>query len=340
MQININTIHKDNVINSFFLTGVTNYETALNNLYPLIDRLDIQRNIQNTTFYKRLELDILNGCIMPPITIAFVEPDDVERNCKEWEVFITNNIEKGFILDGIQRLNTLNRIKDDINLEVKRPLFLNVLICTSKDNLLYRMVTLNNGQKPMSVRHQIEILATNIYDFENLPLKIISEKEARNKSYKDSLKTADVISGYLAFLSNSIGLESKKIIQSKMDELIAKTIIESNITEDKIEFSYVLQEVHRLTENNESNLKWFKGVNNLIGFSVGIKKSFSALRQISPEDFSFIIENFESAFSSVNISKIKVSTERKKLSRDLVENIDIYKEYDADGLLLAFSEIL
>lgn len=340
MRITINTIDKDDVIDSYFLTGVTNYETALDNLYPLIDRLDIQRNVQNTTFYKRLELDILNGCIMPPITIAFVDPSDIERNIKEWEFYITNNIENGFILDGIQRLNTLNRIKDNDKLEIKRPLFLNLLICKSKDNLLYRMVTLNNGQKPMSVRHQIEILATNIYDFENLPLKIVSEKEARNKSYKEALKTADIISGYLAFLSNSIGLESKKIIQSKMDELIAKTIIESDITEDKIEFSHVLEEIHRLTENNDSNLKWFKGVNNLIGFSVGIKKSFLTLKEISPEDFSLIIENFESAFDNINISKIKVSTERKKLSRDLIENIDIYKEYDPDELLLAFSEIL
>lgn len=340
MKITINTIDKDDVINSYFLTGVTNYETSLNKLYPLIDRLDIQRNIQNTTFYKRLELDILKGCIMPPITIAFVEDNNIDRTLEEWEDYIVDNIKDGFILDGIQRLNTLNRIKNNLDLDIRRPLFLNVLICQSKDNLLYRMVTLNNGQKPMSVRHQIEILATNIYDFENMSLKIFSEKEARNNRYKDALKTADVISGYLAFLSNSIGLESKKIIQSKMDELIAKTIIESDITEDEIEFSYVLEEIYRLTKNNEDNLKWFKGVNNLIGFSVGIKISHASLRTISPEEFNLIIDNFESAFSNINISKIKVSTERKKLSRDLIENINTYKNYDPDELLLAFSEIL
>ncbi len=340
MNIKINTIDKDEVINSYFLTGVTDYETSLNELYPLIDRLDIQRKIQNVTFYKRLEQDILKGCIMPPITIAFVHPDSAEKSINEWEKFIKENINKGFILDGIQRLNTLNRIKESDDLDNKRPLFLNVLICKSRDNLLYRMVTLNNGQKPMSARHQIEILAANIYDFENMPLKIVSEKEAKNKRYSDALRKADVISGYLAFLSNSIGLDSKKIIQSKMDELIAKRIIDSDITYDNIEFSDVLDEIYRLTKDNEKNLKWFKSANNLIGFSVGIKKSIEELKKMSQEEFELVIENFETAFKNINISKIKVSTERKKLSKDLLENISKYKNFDADELLLEFSEIL
>ena len=340
MKINIHTIDRDEVIDSHFLTGITNYRTSLDKLYPLIDRLDIQRNIQSTTFYKRLELDIINGCIMPPITIAFVDPDDSDRNIDQWEEFIRENIDKGFILDGIQRLNTLKRAKDSNEIDMERPLFLNVLICKSKDNLLYRMVTLNNGQKPMSVRHQIEILSKNIYNFENLPLKIISEKEAKNKSNKDFLKTSDVVSSYLAFLSNSINLESKKIIQSKMDELIAKQIIASDITADDIEFSHVLEEVDRLTKNNKDNFDWFKNVNNLIGFSVGIKKSYSLLTNITSDEFNVITRNFEEAFDNINVSKIRVGTERKKLSRQLIEKIEEYKDYEPNDLLLDFSEIL
>lgn len=340
MKITINTIDKDNVIDSYFLTGVTNYKTALEKLYPLIDRLDIQRKIQNVSFYKRLESDIVKGCIMPPITIAFVNSEGEDKTTTDWESFLTENISKGFILDGIQRLNTLYRIKDNEDLDKERPLFLNLLICKSRDNLLYRMVTLNNGQKPMSARHQIEILAANIYDFENMPLKIISEKEAKNNRYRNALKKADVISGYLAFLSNSIGLDSKKIIQTKMDELIAKRIIDSDITTDRLEFSDILNQIHRITENHEANLKWFKSANHLIGFSVGIKKSFDAFQLITQEEFRYIIENFEAAFKNINISKIKVSTERKKLSKNLIENISSYKEMDSDDMLFEFSEIL
>ena len=49
------------------------------------------------------------------------------------------------------------------------------------DRLLYRMITLNNGQKPMTARHQIEILASNIFDFDSLPILSVTEKESKNK---------------------------------------------------------------------------------------------------------------------------------------------------------------
>lgn len=49
------------------------------------------------------------------------------------------------------------------------------------DRLLYRMITLNNGQKPMSARHQIEILASNMFDFDKLPILAVSEKNKSNK---------------------------------------------------------------------------------------------------------------------------------------------------------------
>lgn len=341
MKLELYSVHKDEVIDSTFLTGLTNYESALVFLHPLIDRLDIQRKIQNEKFYKRLETDILEGCIMPPITIAFVGKEDFSKHSLgDLQKLLTSEIKNGFILDGIQRLNTLKRVETKNELDKSRPLFLNILICKSKDNLLYRMVTLNNGQKPMSARHQIEILAANIYEFEKMKLKIVSEKEAQNRRYKDALRKSDVISAYLAFLSDTISLDSTKIIQSKLDELIAKRIIDSEITKDNIEFSDVLEQIERLTNKHVDNLKWFKNANNLVGFSVGVKKSIADIKTLSQEDFSELAKNFENAFKNINISKIKVSTERKKLSSYVIENIKNYKDADEDDLLMAFSEIL
>ncbi len=53
------------------------------------------------------------------------------------------------------------------------------------------MVTLNNGQKPMTARHQIEILAESIYDFTAYSFKIITEKENFSK-YERAFKKADM----------------------------------------------------------------------------------------------------------------------------------------------------
>ena len=341
MNIEIHSLQKDNVIDSLFLSGMTDYVAGIEELYPLIDRLDIQRNTQNEKFYKRLEQDIIKGCIMPPLTIALIDDNDYSKySKKDFEKLISDNIKKGFVLDGIQRLNTLKRVSKQDGFEQERPLYLNILICKSKDNLLYRMVTLNNGQKAMSARHQIEILASNIYDFKGLPIHIVTEKESKNKRYKYALKKADVISAYVAYLSNSINLDSSKIIQSKMDDLIAKRILESDVTSDGMEYTDVIEQVARLSDGNYEILQWFKNGNNLTGFVVGVKKSFQTLTEIHQEEFNSLINIFEESFRGINASKIRVATERKKLSAELIRNINKYRDMDSDDMLIEFSELL
>lgn len=341
MNIEIHSIRKDDVINSLFLSGMTDYKAGIENLYPLIDRLDIQRNTQNEKFYKRLERDLVQGCIMPAITIALVDDKDYSKlTIKDFEKLIVDNIQNGFVLDGIQRLNTLKRISKNEELNHNRALYLNILICKSKDNLLYRMVTLNNGQKAMSARHQIEILASNIYDFKGLPIHIVTEKESKNRRFKYALKKADVISAYIAYLSNSINLDSSKIIQSKMDDLIAKRILDSDITSDEMEYMDVIEQVARLANGNYEILQWFKNGNNLTGFVVGIKKSYQTITEIRQEEFNDLINIFEEAFRGINPSKIRVATERKKLSAELIRNINKYRDVDSDDMLIEFSELL
>ena len=337
--VKIKTKSFDKVIKSYFLTGYTNYDYAIKYFYPLINRLNIQRKIQNTKFYKRLEEDLKEGCIMPPLTLAFIDNSNFSRkSMHDFQTYVNSNIRNCFVLDGIQRLNTLKRVFDKNELNLNRPIYLNIIICDSRDNLLYRMVTLNNGQKPMTARHQIEILASNIYDFKSLGIDILTEKETANKRSKTAFKTADIISAYIAFLSGTTILESSKIIEEKMDELIARQIIESDITRDQIEFVDVIAQIVRLCAD-EFLLSWFKNLNNLIGFCVGIKKSYRKIKKVSVDDFNLSVENFEEAFGNFDVSKIKLSRERRKLSQYFIENYEKLYDADSDELLLTFSEL-
>ncbi len=339
-MIKINSTGFDSVIKSNFLTGATNYENAIEYLCPLINRLNIQRKIQSTGFYKRLEIDLTIGCIMPPLTIAFVEPKDLSKYSKAaFEKYVNDNIEKAFVLDGIQRLNTLKRVYDKGELNLANPIYLNVIICPKRDHLLYRMVTLNNGQKPMTARHQIEILASSLYDFKKHGITIASEKQAHNnRQPNNAFKEGDVIAAYISFLSDSTSLENSKIIESKMDELIARKIIESNITKDNIEFSEVLKQIARLSKI-EYSLKWFKNANNLISFSVALKKSHASIAKVSSENFAIALENFEAAFREFDVSQIKLSRERRKLVQYFIENFAKLKSLEPDDLLLEFNEL-
>lgn len=340
-MIVVRSVDFDNVINSRFVTAEADYNFAVTNLVPLINRLDIQREVQDAKFYQRLEKDLLKGCIMPPITIAFINERIIDiENPDTLADFITHNIKDGFILDGIQRLNTLQRTyKKHINeFDLNRKIYVNALICSSMDNLLYRMITLNNGQKPMSARHQIEILTANIFDFSDSEMPIATEKAVRQQKIKVSFNKSDFVKGYLAFLANSTNIENQKIIEEKLDQLIAEKILTSDITEDNLEFSHIVSFINTLTKNDYT-YKWFKNVNNLIGFCVGIRSSFFQMDFMSSNTFSTAIILFEDAFSNFNFSKIKVGRIRRNLVSYYIANFNELKELEVLNLVDTLSQV-
>ena len=67
----IYNIAQDDVIRGICGLAETDYNYTLEHIYPLINKLDEQRKILESKFYKRLERDILAGCLMPPLTLAF-----------------------------------------------------------------------------------------------------------------------------------------------------------------------------------------------------------------------------------------------------------------------------
>ena len=218
--------YKDLVIKSQVLLADISYKKAMTDLYPLVNRLDAQRKLLDTKFYKRLERDILDGCIMPPITIAFVNSEKEE--IKDINKYIEDNISKAYILDGIQRLNTLKRAQEQLGFDFDKKLLLNIIISQSKDMLLYRMITLNNGQKPMTPRHQIEILTQELFDFKDLDIDIQTEKERSEKIVRGAFNLGDISRGYLAFLTDNVHNENTKIIGEKMDQILVGRILDSN----------------------------------------------------------------------------------------------------------------
>jgi hypothetical protein len=172
------------------------------------------------------------------------------------------------------------------------------------------MITLNNGQKPMSARHQIEVLAHNIFDFDNVPLNIQTEKARSKKIIKGSFDKGDIIKGYISYLSESVNIDNQKIIESKMDELIADKIIESDVTQGNSQFYKVIEKIEIFIDDDYL-LKWFKQSNNLIGYCAGIGKSYEIIEQENKESFKEMIEKFESSFQSFDISKIKLGHLRR-----------------------------
>lgn len=340
MNFKILDLKYDDVIQSHFVTVVADYSFAIANLVPLISKLDFQRNPLRASFYARLESDIISGCIMPPLTIAFNL--QYKKDAHINEELLLSNICKAFVLDGIQRLNTLARIHDRDEFEPSRPIYLNILICESMDRLLYRMITLNNGQRPMTARHQIEILAGNIFNFDDLPILTVTEKQIKGakKRSEDTIMSKEVvIKGYLAFISHSINIDNQKIIESKMDELIAEQIMESDISKRKTKYSDVISFINNAIDNKTLKA-WFLVPNNFIGFCAAMAGAFDAIQNEKISDLGQSISLFENAFSSIDISKIKLGLARRRLALFFFENYSRLTKLSSNQLLNEISQEL
>jgi hypothetical protein len=322
-MLNILNKSKDNVIQSTNLSVIADYSFALEYLVPLIDRLDFQRNPMRKSFYKRLEQDIINGCIMPSLTIAINKefPSNSNDSFNIGETDLHNLLENAFVLDGIQRLSTLKNASSNDLFDASRPIFFNIIFCSSMDRLLYRMVTLNNGQKPMTARHQIEILASNMYNFDDLAVKPVAEKKAQNKGHIEGafMSKENLIKGYLAFVSSAINIDNQKIIESKLDELITDQIMDSNITQRNIQYTDIISYINNLYSDDSLRV-WFNLPNNLIGFSAAMAENYTAIKDLSTEEFKVSVGLIEDAFKGIETSKIKIGMARRKIVKHFFEN--------------------
>lgn len=324
MAIEIYCVDRDGVVEATVSLGRTNYEYALGSIFPLINRLSQQRDGQNPRFYERLRRDILRQCLMPPITIAFIDDNHaaVDSPAKA-KAYVEARIGEGFVLDGIQRLSTLKRAKDSVpdgEFPGGQALFLNVIICPSIDNLLYRMITLNNGQKPMTARHQVEILSTNAFVFEDTDLALVTEKD-KTRLRRGIFKKADFELAYMAFLSSSVNVDSQKIIERKLDELLASKILERDPTQKTVEFKDVIHLVGRFSAVPRLD-KWFKLSNNLIGFCASIRDSFDLVNARTADEFLEFVDRFEIAFKSFDVSRIKLGRARRQSVASLIRQFD------------------
>lgn len=333
-MINVLDIATDHVINSKVLIARSNYKYALLSIYPLINKLDIQRNILKKSFYSRLEEDIIKGCIMPPLTLAIVKQNKSEilgLNAEELNNWVNKNIKDAFVLDGIQRLNTLKKASENLDFptQYEQTLYFNIIICDSMNELLYRMITLNNGQQAMSVKHQIEILTNNLINVDILKINIQSDKERKQKLDKNAFSQSDITLAYLAFLTKSINIDNQKIIESKMDEILVNKVIENDVIYSDLEFADITNNLISKFTPDTFVFKWLNNTNNIIGFFVGILDTYALLQAENISDFETAIISFEGSFSYLKISKIKVGTLRRKLVSYFISNYERLRNKDS-----------
>lgn len=186
------------------------------------------------SIYSQLKEDLKYGCIIPPIVLAIDSKDMSEEELNQSN--IKELLKKSLILDGLQRTFTIidaynELIKEgkDTSLFLKGSLRAEVYGGINRFGLLYRMLTLNTGQTPMTLRHQIEILYSN-YDVNIPDIMLIKEVEGRSPRNIGEYRFQDIIDGFVSYLQSSYLPMTRSTILETIKTL--ETISSENVEED------------------------------------------------------------------------------------------------------------
>lgn len=202
-----------------FIMDIASYAELAGNI---ISNNPYQRNkvSKSGSIYNLLKEDILQQCIIPPIVLAstskLVENASPEELLKE----VLSDSGSLKILDGLQRtlsiIDVYNNNREHFEgLDEEYLIRIEVYLSISDTGILYRMLTLNTGQTPMTLRHQLEILFSKYAEGEFNGVSILREVDETSVKSIDSYRFSDLIDGYTSFLEkNELPIDRFDILQT------------------------------------------------------------------------------------------------------------------------------
>jgi hypothetical protein len=286
--------------------GATNYliEISIGNYIDLargvLHNNEFQRKrVSNSkTVYSLLKSDIALGCVIPPIVLALSNDNQYELTTEALQTTLKQNVEHLMILDGLQRTHSLIDIEDELTKQGddsgrtkyrNLPIRCEIYVGINRLGILYRMLTLNTGQTPMSLRQQIEMLYHDYSKTEIEGLTLVRDADASKPKSINSFNFKEVIEGFNCYLErNELPLERADLLENiKSLEKLSLENSQSDIFREYASvFNQFITKVHSLVGDNQlpesdwddgpiwgkTGIQIFKKQQALAGFGAAIGK--------------------------------------------------------------------
>ena len=220
----------------------------------IISKNEFQRKRvrSSKTVYALLKEDLLKQCIIPPIVLALT--NDVHFSNDNEALFQSELIASRdhlVILDGLQRTHTIFDLLSDIRTKndesvletlLATKLRIEIYVGLNRLGILYRMLTLNTGQTPMSLRQQIEMLYLDYLNKDIDGVELIRESQGRIASGTSQYNFKDVIEGFNAYLDrDELPIDKANILENINSlEKLSKENQNSELFEKYLSSLYVL----------------------------------------------------------------------------------------------------
>lgn len=236
----------DRRLQNYMVSARVDYEWYLSKTEGSEYNLSIQRDvIKGQKSYQTLRADIKRGCILPPIVLSAGGVDVADLlDRKDESIFVHSDAnelarwsnilseiraEDIGIIDGLQRTHALRESLEEIDTVdqgrfYSNSLRLEIWINIGFNALAYRMLLLNAGQKPMSMKHQIDILSKGLGDdLKNIDgIDIIRIKDHRRRVRPGQFHLSTVAQIFQSWLQRSPNVDVRNLVveQLLVDEAI------------------------------------------------------------------------------------------------------------------------
>lgn len=189
-------------------------EMSMKEYYSLVGECisnnEFQRNKvkSSKTIYSLLKQDLISGCIIPPIVLSLSCTCDKDKlvDMNYLEKMINANKDKLMILDGLQRTFTIQDIVAQAKMDnsivdsLSNPIRVEIYLGLNREGVLYRMLTLNTGQTPMKLRHQVEIIYSSLLNQETDGYKLIKDTDTAKGKSVGEYKFSDAIDCFTSYM--------------------------------------------------------------------------------------------------------------------------------------------
>jgi dsDNA-binding SOS-regulon protein len=193
--------------------SISEYEGLVKNV--LKNNVFQRKRVRSSkTVYALLKHDLMRECVIPPVVLALTSGakgyDEHDEHAEDELISkIRENSDHLVILDGLQRTHTILDLLEELRsskdeagikkLENAR-LRVEIYIGLNRLGILYRMLTLNTGQTPMSLRQQIEILYLDYLGATIEGVELVREADGKAANKANQYNFKDVIEGFNAYL--------------------------------------------------------------------------------------------------------------------------------------------
>lgn len=311
--------------------SITEYLAIVGNKF---EQFYLQRRREKHKAYARLSSDIGKGALLPSITLA-VKPEIVASILPAYEAYRNDPSTAGDlaaalnapgtvdILDGLQRTYIMRDLAIS-GAEFKKDQRILVEFWLERDlhNLIYRIIVLNAGQKPMSIKHQLELLFASLQEtiLSQLPgVEIYLERDNTRRSHAKKFAFHVIVSAYQAMITGSPELQKDNIVANELMESSALEVGETTLSE---QFDTFVETLKRYVLFDEEAYRIYSGILDPVADSDRTPAALVKAEAVGPASLAnwFATDNVMISFFAA-LAQFGTGEQRRKRVGDALERL-------------------